>query len=76
LDWFATWVNTGRNHGWSAQAVRHGDTIYVPGQFSHRHEQFHAPAPADTDNAITDVSAMAEQMRQTYANRTPTPRTC
>ena len=50
------------------QAVRHGDTIYVSGQLSHRGAHFHAPAPTDANNAITDFSAMEEQMRQTYAN--------
>lgn len=48
--------------------MRHCDTIYASGQFSHRGAQFHAPAPAGTNDAITDFSAMAEQMRQTYAN--------
>ncbi|GAA0957428.1 hypothetical protein GCM10009554_68220 [Kribbella koreensis] len=51
-----------------AQAVRHGDTIYLSGQLGHRGEDLLAPAPLDAAGEVTDFSGMAEQMRQTYVN--------
>lgn len=50
------------------QAVRHGGTIHVAGQFSHDGEELVAPAPVDEHGRVTDFGTMAEQMRRTYAN--------
>lgn len=50
------------------QAIRHGDTIYVSGQVSHRGAEVHAPAPLDEHGRITDFGNMGEQMRQAYRN--------
>ncbi|MET7993410.1 Rid family hydrolase [Amycolatopsis sp. NPDC005232] len=50
------------------QAVKHGDTIYVSGQLSHDGDQLVAPAPVDENGAVTDFSAMEEQMRRSYVN--------
>lgn len=50
------------------QAVRHGDTIRLSGQFAHEGEEMVAPAPVGEDGHPTDFSNMAEQMRQTYVN--------
>jgi enamine deaminase RidA (YjgF/YER057c/UK114 family) len=51
-----------------AQAVKHGDTIYVSGQLSNDGAELLAPAPLDEKGKVTDFSVMAEQMRQTYVN--------
>jgi enamine deaminase RidA (YjgF/YER057c/UK114 family) len=51
-----------------AQAVKHGDTIYVSGQLAHDGVQLVAPAPVDENGAVTDFSAMEEQMKRSYAN--------
>ncbi|WP_406631375.1 RidA family protein [Amycolatopsis sp. WGS_07] len=51
-----------------AQAVRHGDTIYLSGQLSHDGDQLIAPAPVNSDGTVTDFSAMEAQMRRTYEN--------
>ncbi|MEV6410255.1 RidA family protein [Kribbella sp. NPDC051718] len=51
-----------------AQAVRHGDTIYLSGQLGHAGENLVAPAPLDAAGEVTDFSGMADQMRQTYIN--------
>ena len=50
------------------QAIQRGDTIYVSGQLSHRGSDLVAPASVDGHGAVTDFSAMGEQMRQTYLN--------
>jgi enamine deaminase RidA (YjgF/YER057c/UK114 family) len=50
------------------QAVQHGDTIYVSGQLANKGSELLAPAPVDAAGVVTDFSAMADQMRQTYAN--------
>ncbi|TCM41857.1 Rid family hydrolase [Kribbella sp. VKM Ac-2568] len=50
------------------QAIQRGDTIYVSGQLSHQGSGLVAPAPVDEHGAVTDFSAMGEQMRQTYLN--------
>lgn len=50
------------------QAVRHGDTIHMAGQFSHDSEGLVAPAPVDEQGRVTDFGTMEEQMRTTYAN--------
>lgn len=50
------------------QALRRGNTIHVAGQFSHDSTGLVAPAPVDEHGRVTDFSAMAEQMHQTYAN--------
>lgn len=51
-----------------AQAVKHGDTIYVSGQLAHDGDQLVAPAPVDANGAVTDFSAMEAQMRRSYEN--------
>ncbi|MFI5612677.1 Rid family hydrolase [Amycolatopsis sp. NPDC051903] len=51
-----------------AQAVKHGDTIYVSGQLAHDGDQLVAPAPVDENGAVTDFSAMEAQMRRSYEN--------
>lgn len=51
-----------------AQAVRHGDTIYVSGQVAHDGPEVVAPAPLDAQGRVTDFGNMADQMRQAYAN--------
>lgn len=51
-----------------AQAVKHGDTIYVSGQLSHDGDQLVAPAPVSGDGTVQDFSAMEAQMRRTYEN--------
>ncbi len=51
-----------------AQAVRHGDTIYLSGQVSHDGPELVAPAPVDDAGRVTSVAGMADQMRQCYAN--------
>ncbi|MEU0096649.1 Rid family hydrolase [Kribbella sp. NPDC006257] len=50
------------------QAVQHGDTIYVSGQLANKGSELLAPAPVDAAGVVTDFAAMADQMRQTYAN--------
>ncbi|MFI8528036.1 Rid family hydrolase [Promicromonospora sukumoe] len=52
------------------QAVRHGNTIHLAGQFSHDSSGLVAPAPVDEHGRVTDFGNMAEQMRRTYANTT------
>lgn len=51
-----------------AQAVRHGDTIYLSGQVSHSGTEVIAPAPVDDAGRVTDFSRTGEQLRQCYAN--------
>ncbi|MFE2977284.1 Rid family hydrolase [Streptomyces sp. NPDC059258] len=50
------------------QAVRHGDTIHVAGQFSHDGDGLVAPVPVDEQCRVTDFGTMEEQMRTTYTN--------
>ncbi|MGW0160221.1 RidA family protein [Mycobacterium sp. NPDC003323] len=50
------------------QAARHGDTIYISGQFAHDGDKLVAPAPLDDSGNVTDFGNMAEQMQQTYVN--------
>ncbi|GAB3837007.1 Rid family hydrolase [Kribbella italica] len=50
------------------QALRRGDTIYVSGQLSHDGADLVAPAPVDESGAVTDFSAMGDQLRRTYVN--------
>jgi enamine deaminase RidA (YjgF/YER057c/UK114 family) len=52
------------------QAVKHGNTIHLAGQFSHDGTGLVAPAPVDEHGQVTDYSTMAEQIRTTYANAT------
>ncbi|MET9483556.1 Rid family hydrolase [Streptomyces sp. NPDC006638] len=51
-----------------AQAVRHGDTVYLSGQVAHDGKELVAPAPVDADGLVTDFSHMGQQLRQCYAN--------
>ncbi|MYV52254.1 Rid family hydrolase [Streptomyces sp. SID3212] len=51
-----------------AQAVRHGDTVYLSGQVAHDGKKLVAPAPVDADGLVTDFSLMGQQLRQCYAN--------
>jgi enamine deaminase RidA (YjgF/YER057c/UK114 family) len=52
-----------------AQAVRHGNILYISGQLSHDADgAFIAPATLDEFGAIVDSSNTEAQMRATYAN--------
>jgi enamine deaminase RidA (YjgF/YER057c/UK114 family) len=52
-----------------AQAIKVGDTIYISGQLANDGDgNLIAPAPLDGTGCPTDFSAMADQMRVTYAN--------
>ncbi|RZQ64642.1 Rid family hydrolase [Amycolatopsis suaedae] len=51
-----------------AQAVKHGDTIYLSGQVSHDGPDLVAPAPLDEAGRPADSGNTGEQMRQAYAN--------
>lgn len=51
-----------------AQAVQHGDTIYLSGQLANDGAELVAPAPRDANGVITDFAGMGEQMRRTYHN--------
>lgn len=51
-----------------AQAVQHGDTIYISGQLANKGSELLHPAPLDGNGKPSDSSTMADQMRQTYAN--------
>jgi enamine deaminase RidA (YjgF/YER057c/UK114 family) len=50
------------------QAIKHGDTIYVAGQFAHDGADLVAPAPLDEHGKVTGYGNMGEQMQQTYRN--------
>jgi enamine deaminase RidA (YjgF/YER057c/UK114 family) len=52
-----------------AQAVRHGNMLYISGQLSHDADgEFIAPATLDASGAIIDTSNTEAQMRATYVN--------
>ena len=70
LNRCAIWASSRCNCGWVAQAARHGDTIDVSGAVSHRSMQCIAPAPAKTNNAITDSRLRAAHRVCPYSNAT------
>lgn len=51
-----------------AQAVRHGDTVYLSGQVAHDGTALVAPAPVDAAGRATDTGNTAAQLRQCYTN--------
>jgi enamine deaminase RidA (YjgF/YER057c/UK114 family) len=52
-----------------AQAIRHGNVLYISGQLSHNLDgEFIAPATLDASGAIIDTSNTEAQMRATYVN--------
>jgi enamine deaminase RidA (YjgF/YER057c/UK114 family) len=54
-----------------AQAIRHGNILYISGQLSHDEDgEFIAPATLDASGAIIDTSNTEAQMRATYVNAT------
>jgi enamine deaminase RidA (YjgF/YER057c/UK114 family) len=50
------------------QAIKHGDTIYMSGQFAHDGADLVGPAPLDEHGKVTDYGNMGEQMQQAYRN--------